>query len=156
LKSTQPNIGLFNPSHMKTTLLILALLSLAFCNYAQTLTIEFTNIRSTKGQLLLGVYTNQTDYANKKAIKKQTVLKTKIVNGKVTATIEGLTPGTYGIALLDDEDFDKEMAYGLFLPKEGFAFSNYYHTGMSKPTFDDFDFVLGKEDKKIVMKLKYL
>ena len=48
------------------------------------------------------------------------------------------------------------MNYGLFLPKEGFAFSNYYHTGMSKPTFDDFQFTLGNEDKKVVMKIRYL
>lgn len=123
---------------------------------AQILTIEFTNVRNIKGQLLLGVYTSQTNYANKKAIKKQTVLKTELVNGKLTATIKGLLPGTYGIALLDDEDYDRKMNYGLFLPKEGFAFSDYYHTGMSKPTFEDFKFILGKENKKVVMKLRYL
>ena len=123
---------------------------------AQTITIEFTNIRNNKGQFCLGVYTSQANYADKVATKKQKVIKTEVVNGKLTATIEGLTPGTYGIALLDDEDFDRKMAYRFFLPKEGFAFSDYYHTGMSKPTFEDFDFVLGKEDKKIVMKLRYL
>jgi len=48
------------------------------------------------------------------------------------------------------------MNYGLFLPKEGFAFSNYYHRGLSKPTFEDFDFPLGDENKKVVMKLRYL
>jgi len=57
---------------------------------------------------------------------------------------------------LDDEDFDREMAYGLFLPKEGFAFSDYYHTGMSKPGFEDFDFTLGKENKTVIMKIRYL
>ena len=141
---------------MKKLFLITVLFFSSLLINAQIITIEFTNIRSSKGQLLLGVYTNQTDYSNKKAIKKQTVLKTKLVDGKLTTVIEGLAPGTYGIALLDDEDFDREMNYGLFLPKEGFAFSNYYHTGMSKPTFDDFEFTLGNEDKKVVMKIRYL
>lgn len=141
---------------MKKLFLITVLFFSSLLMNAQIITIEFTNIRSSKGQLLLGVYTNQTNYSNKKAIKKQTVLKTKLVDGKLTAVIKGLAPGTYGIALLDDEDFDREMNYGLFLPKEGFAFSNYYHTGMSKPTFDDFEFTLGNEDKKVVMKIRYL
>lgn len=131
-------------------------MGMLFSMYAQTLTIEFTNIRNNKGQLLLGIYTNQTDYVNEKAVKKLTVYKTKVQNGKISTKVEGLSPGTYGIALLDDEDFDREMTYGLILPKEGFAFSDYYHTGMSKPKFYDFDFDLGKDDKTVVMKLRYL
>lgn len=142
---------------MKKNLAYLFILMMATCSiYAQTLTIEFANIRSNEGQLLLGIYTSQEDYVNKKAIKKVTVYKTEVKDGKTTTTIEGLTPGTYGIALLDDEDFDRKMAYGLILPKEGFAFSDYYHKGMSRPTFEDFDFTLGKEDKTIVMKIRYL
>ena len=123
---------------------------------AQTITIEFTNVRNNKGQFCLGVYTSQKDYVSKIAVKKKRITKEDFVDGKLSTTIEGLEPGTYGIALLDDEDFDRKMAYGLFLPKEGFAFSDYYHTGMSKPSFEDFDFVLGKEDKTIIMKLRYL
>lgn len=137
-----------------TLILILIGTTLTIC--AQTLTIEFSNIRSKKGQLLLGIYTSQTDYANKKAIKKITVYKTNVKDGKTFTKVKGLKPGTYGIALLDDEDFDRKMAYGLFLPKEGFAFSNYYHKGMSKPTFEDFDFTLGSDNKTVVMKMRYL
>ena len=123
---------------------------------AQTITIEFTNVRSSKGQLLLGVYDNGEDYKEKIAIKKQTVYKVNLKEGKLTTTITGLKPGTYGIALLDDEDYDRKMAFRFFLPHEGFAFSDYYHSGFTRPVYDDFKFVLGKEDKKIVMKLRYL
>ena len=123
---------------------------------AQTITIEFTDIRSSKGQLLLGVYDNGEDYKKKIAIKKQTVYKINLKEGKLTTIITGLEPGTYGIALLDDEDYDREMAFRFFLPNEGFAFSDYYHSSYSRPVYDDFKFVLGKEDKKIVMKLRYL
>lgn len=141
---------------MKTLLILLSLIFTTSIFIAQTITVEFTNIRNNKGQFCLGIYTNSKDYEDKKAVKKQRVIKTNVVNGKLTATIEGLTPGTYGIALIDDEDLDREMAYGLFLPKEGFGFSDYYHTGMSKPSFSDFDFTLGKESKTITMKIRYL
>ncbi len=141
---------------MKNLILLSFIVVFASTTIAQTITINFTNIRNNKGQFCLGVYTNQKDYANKVAVKKQKVMKATMKDGKLTAKIEGLAPGTYGIALLDDEDFDRKMAYGFLLPKEGFAFSDYYHKGMSKPSFEDFDFVLGKEDKTIEMKIRYL
>lgn len=123
---------------------------------SQILSIDITHVRNAEGHLLLGVYTNNKDYQNKVAVMKQTVLKTKMKDGKVTATIEGLIPGVYGIALLDDEDWDRKMRYKYLFPQEGFAFSNYFHQGYSKPQFQDFRFVLGKEDKKVIMKCKYL
>ena len=135
---------------------IIAILIVSSVVKAQTITIEFTDIRSSKGQLLLGVYDNEKDYKDKIAIKKQTVYKINLKEGKLTTIITGLEPGTYGIALLDDEDYDREMAFRFFLPNEGFAFSDYYHSSYSRPVYDDFKFVLGKEDKKIVMKLRYL
>jgi len=135
---------------------IIAILIVSSVVKAQTITIEFTDIRSSKGQLLLGVYDNGEDYKKKIAIKKQTVYKINLKEGKLTTIITGLEPGTYGIALLDDEDYDREMAFRFFLPNEGFAFSDYYHSSYSRPVYDDFKFVLGKEDKKIVMKLRYL
>lgn len=47
------------------------------------------------------------------------------------------------------------MDYGWVYPKEGFGFSNYYHTGWSKPTFYEFNFNL-KADKSVGMKVRYM
>ena len=124
--------------------------------FGQSILVEITNIRNADGHLLLGVYTNDIDYQNKIAVLKQTVLKTNLKDGKVTTTIEGLAPGVYGIALLDDEDWDRKMRYKYLFPQEGFAFSNYFHVGYVKPHFKDFRFVLGKEEKRVIMKCKYL
>ena len=141
---------------MKTVFLLLGPLFLSGVILAQTLSIEITDVRNAEGHLLLGLYTNDIDYQNRIAVLKQTVLKTKLKDGKVITTIEGLSPGVYGIALLDDEDWDRKMAYKYLFPKEGFAFSNYFHEGFTKPHFKDFRFVLGEEDKKVIMKCKYL
>ena len=141
---------------MKTVFLLLGPLFLSGVILAQTLSIEITDVRNAEGHLLLGLYTNDIDYQNRIAVLKQTVLKTKLKDGKVITTIEGLSPGVYGIALLDDEDWDRKMRYKYLFPQEGFAFSNYFHVGYSKPHFKDFRFVLGKEDKKVIMKCKYL
>ncbi|MCC6370579.1 MAG: DUF2141 domain-containing protein, partial [Bacteroidia bacterium] len=69
---------------------------------------------------------------------------------------DDLKPGVYGIAILDDENTNEKMDYGWFLPKEGFGFSDYYHSNMSHPKFESFDFVLKKEAKKVEIKLRYL
>ena len=141
---------------MKTVIFLFIPFLLSEVIVAQTLSIEITDVRNSKGHLLLGVYTNDIDYQNKLAILKQTVLKTKLKDGKVITTIEGLDPGVYGIALLDDEDWDRKMRYKYLIPQEGFAFSNYFHVGYLKPHFKDFKFVLDSQDKTVVMKCKYL
>ena len=137
-------------------IIIIPFLFFFFSTRAQSISIEITNVRSTEGHLLLGVYTNDPDFQSKTAILKKTVLKTNLKDGKVSTTIEGLKPGTYAIALMDDEDWDRKMRYSFFLPDEGYAFSNYYHTEFRKPRFNDFKFVLGDHDKKIIMRVKYL
>ena len=141
---------------MKTVIFLLIPFLLSKVIVAQTLSIEITDVRNAEGHLLLGLYTNDIDYQNRIAVLKQTVLKTKLKDGKVITTIEGLSPGVYGIALLDDEDWDRKMRYKYLFPQEGFAFSNYFHVGYSKPHFKEFSFVLGKEDKKVIMKCKYM
>ena len=141
---------------MKIAILVFIFFPLNGAIFGQSILVEITDVRNAEGHLLLGVYTNDIDYQNKIAVLKQTVLKTNLKDGKVFTTIEGLRPGVYGIALLDDEDWDRKMRYKYLFPQEGFAFSNYFHIGYSKPHFQDFRFELGKEDKKVIMKCKYL
>jgi len=141
---------------MKIAIFVLSFFTLNGVIFGQSILVEITNIRNADGHLLLGVYTNDIDYQNKIAVLKQTVLKTNLKDGKVTTTIEGLAPGVYGIALLDDEDWDRKMRYKYLFPQEGFAFSSYFHVGYSMPHFKDFRFVLGKEEKRVIMKCKYL
>ena len=141
---------------MKIAIFVLSFFVLNESIFGQSILVEITDVRNADGHLLLGLYTNDIDYQNRIAVLKKTVLKTKLKDGKVITTIEGLSPGVYGIALLDDEDWDRKMAYKYLFPKEGFAFSNYFHEGFTKPHFKDFSFVLGEEDKKVIMKCKYL
>ena len=83
--------------------------------------------------------------------------KTEISEGKMTVRFS-LIPGTYGFALLDDEDYDEEMNYSFIeIPREGFGFSNYYHSGLARPKFDVFKFELNEnQNQKILIKIKYM
>lgn len=115
-----------------------------------------TGIKNKKGQLLIGVYTNKENYNSKQPIIWRSFSKEKMINGKLTASLSDLAPNTYGIALMDDEDANWKMNFSFFIPSEGFAFSNYYHKGISQPTFDDFKFDFKNKDKTVVLKLRYI
>ena len=140
---------------MRTTILLL-LLALASGLRAQTLTVNVTGIRSSKGSLRISVFINQEGFKKEKPLLVKTVKKDGMQNGKISLALDGLKPGIYGVALLDDENNNQEMDYGLVMPKEGFGFSDYYHTGMTRPVFGDFDFSLGSQAKAVEIRIRYL
>jgi uncharacterized protein (DUF2141 family) len=113
--------------------------------------------RSTKGQIAIGIYKDDYGFQNSKSFLNKRFPKTEMKNGKLTVKFS-LEPGIYGIALLDDESMDAKMDYNFIgIPKEGFGFSNYYHTGLTKPHFDKFKFeVKPNSQKKIEIKVRYL
>ena len=120
-----------------------------------SVTAHVTNIRSSNGVIQLQVYLNNTNFQEETPFKSVRVSKKKMKNNSLKYTFKDLPAGTYGIALLDDENSNREMDYGWVMPKEGFGFSDYYHTGWSKPSFSDFDFKLSS-NKTVKMKVRYL
>jgi len=122
---------------------------------AQILTVEITNIRNNCGNIALAVFTNNKSFSEEKPYFETIYSKTDLKDSTMTITLK-LKPGAYGISLLDDENKDGEMDYNwIGIPKEGFGFSNYYHKGIIKPSFNDFDFRIYKKDKVVHVKMKY-
>ncbi len=123
---------------------------------AQTLDVHITNIRNTKGQLCLAIFTDEEDFKDEKTCWVMKCDKKDLVNGEFQIKIE-FRSGTYGMSVLDDENYDGRMDYNLLgIPREGFGFSNYFHKGILKPTFDDFKFDIQKNEiKKLLVKMKY-
>ncbi len=124
--------------------------------FGQTVEVEITDIRSGKGKIIIGVFRNQEQFKNENSILEVTISKEGMINGKVSTIIE-LPPGIYGISVLDDENGNGEMDYNfLGIPREGFGFSNYYHTALRRPVFENFKFELKKSQrKKIHVKMNY-
>jgi uncharacterized protein (DUF2141 family) len=120
-----------------------------------TLRVKVTDLRSSKGSLLIGLYKDQATFSKQIPYLSKKIEKSKLRNGVVDFTLS-LPIGTYGVTLLDDENGNGKCDYGFFLPKEGFGFSDYYHRGLSSPKFDDFGFRLLKDDQSVVVKVKYM
>ena len=124
--------------------------------FCQTLHIQVTGIRNASGNIRLAFYSDSKSFDDEKPLFIRTVPKKEIVKESMKISYSDLKPGVYGIAILDDENANEKMDYGWVLPKEGFGFSDYYHTGMTRPHFDKFDFVLKNEIKTVEIKVRYM
>jgi len=120
--------------------------------YAITITV--TNIRNHKGVIRFKFYDDATPFPDDKGFLRIVVPKSQLKNDSLTVTYYGFTSKNMAVALLDDENDNLKMDIGWFFPKEGHAFSDYYHTALRRPVYDDFKFLL-TSNKKIVMKMKY-
>jgi len=124
--------------------------------FGQTVTLSIEGIRLDKGVVAFGVYRNQKQFDEDKPEIKKVFAKKNLKSGKLTVQFQ-LTPGMYGIALLDDENNDRKMNYNMIgMPKEGFGFSNYNSSGLSKPNFSDFDFEVKPGENKVNIKMRYI
>jgi len=137
--------------------LILFLLLPALSIEAQTVEVTVTGLRSEKGQIAIGVFIDEESFRREEAYLEIQFPKKDIRDGVMTVSFS-LEPGVYGLSLLDDENSNRKMEYNfLGIPKEGFGFSDYYHTGLKKPSFDSFKFdLVGGQSKKIKIKLRYI
>ncbi|MBK5280257.1 MAG: DUF2141 domain-containing protein [Bacteroidia bacterium] len=119
-----------------------------------SITITVTNIRNQEGVIRFKFYDDATPFPHDKGFLRIVVPKSEVVNNTYTATYYGFTSKEMGIALQDDENSNKILDMGWFFPKEGHAFSDYYHSSLRRPVYSDFRFLL-TGDKEVVMKMKY-
>lgn len=124
-------------------------------SFAQTLTVNISGIRNNKGALCIGIYTNSRQFETDQPFRRQVVTKERVKDGTIAVIIKDLPAGKYGIAVLDDENNNEKMDYYLLLPVEGCGFSNYRHTGLIRPRFEDFSFIHMPFEKEIIVNMKY-
>ena len=122
---------------------------------AQNIEITITNIKNSKGSILISFYKNPDNFPYKPFLSKK-VAKTKIENGLIKVAYHGFEPGEYAMTLLDDENEDNDMNYRFFIPQEGYGFSNYVHKGLLPPDFIDCNFLVDEGVTKVTIKIKYI
>lgn len=140
---------------MKRALLVIECLLFVTVLYAQSLTIHISGIRNGKGMLCIAIYTNSRQFETDKPYRKLAVSKEEVKDGKITVIVKELPAGQYGIALLDDENNNGKMDYRLLLPAEGCGFSNYRHSGLKRPKYEDFDFDISERNNQVCVELRH-
>ena len=116
-----------------------------------------TGIRSDNGKIQVGAFTDNDSFKNEKSTFAFHFDKDDIEDGVLKVEFD-LPAGTYGFSLMDDENDNNIMDYNFFgIPKEGFGFGDYYHSGYTKPNLDKFDMVLKAGESRVVTaKMRYV
>jgi len=118
--------------------------------------LEFTNLRTNKGHIRIVLYNTEDAFKKEKAFLLSKIIKTNLVNNSFSAQIS-LPIGEYGISVLDDENGNEVMDYNLIkMPKEGFGFSNYYHSGFTKPKLSQFLVSIKERSNTVKIKFRYI
>lgn len=122
----------------------------------QTLEIRIKNIKNTKGIICLAIFANQTEFRAEKPFYENKYDLKEVTGNELSVKIP-FQSGRFGVSVLHDENSNGKMDYNILgIPREGFGFSDFYHKGIKKPHFDDFDFSIEKNEVKMVtVKMKY-
>jgi uncharacterized protein (DUF2141 family) len=139
---------------MKPLLLLIGTL-LCLNAAAQKLTIEINGLRNSEGSILLSVYRDQETFHHEEPYRMYAFNKENINAGQMLLSISNLEAGTWGIALIDDENANQKLDFHLFIPTEGFSFSNMPFKEKRKPDFTSFSFVLDESGCHIIFDVFY-
>jgi len=124
-------------------------------NAQNNLEVKIDNIKSDKGDILIGLYNDGHNFPRKTSDGRIV----KASKDGVTVAFHDLKPGPYAISVLHDENSNKDMDQNrIGLPKEGFGFSNNARTSFGPPSFDKAKIQLfpGQKDTLISIDLRYM
>lgn len=108
----------------------------------QNITVTIENVKNDTGKVVVSLHTENT-FMKSDAIQ---TTSSKIENGKITITFKEVTPGTYGIIALHDENENNRMDYdNTRRPIESYGISN-NPMSYGPPQFSEAKFELKNED----------
>lgn len=121
-----------------------------------TLTVVVDGVRSHNSQICMRIFSSERGFPFSATSEVQSGC-TRITGSSVKKQFSGLKPGTYAVAVVDDENGDHKLNRDLLgIPQEGFGVSNNptvsVKTGI--PKFRDASFLL-KQDTTIRISMKY-
>ena len=134
---------------MKQFLTFLCLLMINLALKAQTYSVFVTidNIKSTKGQLVIGLFNDNNSFLKEPLLGKTV----KIEGNAVTFEFNGIKQGTYAISVFHDENSNNKLDTNIMgIPKERFACSNDAKGFMGPPKWEEAKFKVDK-NKDIVI-----
>lgn len=130
-------------------LIVIILIFIPLNSFAQhTLTVEISGLRNNNGNLLYELFDQK---------QKSLIVDNKIItNNKCVIVLENIKPGKYGFNYIHDENKNKKLdTKMLFIPKEGFGYSNNVDAKFGPPAFEKWIFEV-KDNTKLNLKITYL
>lgn len=108
---------------------------------AVELRVKVVGLRSADGTVHFALYDRAQGFATEEGMIGGTQVKARAEG--VVGVFDGVTPGTYAVAVYHDESGNGAFDQGLFgLPLEDFGFSNDAPVWLGPPDFEDAAFVV--------------
>jgi uncharacterized protein (DUF2141 family) len=121
-----------------------------------SLTVEVNNTRNSEGVVQFSLYNQDGSIPDQKYEKYYRILTGSINEGTSSVIFTDLSPGTYVVNILHDENVNGKVDKGFLLPIEGLGFSNYTSLGLTnRPKYSKASFTI-TGDKKIEVKVIYM
>ncbi|MBD2531729.1 DUF2141 domain-containing protein [Nostoc flagelliforme FACHB-838] len=121
-----------------------------------TLSVVVNGVHHQKGEICFRVYASEQGFPMSNSSESQSGC-TKITGTSVKKEFSGLKPGTYAVAVVDDQNGDRKLNKDFFgIPKEGFGISKNPTVSIQTgtPKFRDASFVVNKNTTVNIM-MKY-
>lgn len=135
-----------------TAILLIPFLSFGDDPVTRTLKVTVTNIPGAKGEILVGVYDSADTFTAKPLPLSPKLPVTSTAD--ITATISGLKPGTYAVAVVQDLNGNGELDRNfLGMPVEPLAFSVIREIPKGKPRFAACSFEIKDADVAMTLPL---
>jgi len=120
-----------------------------------SLTVNISNLRNSKGQVLFAVFNQKKGFPSK---QNQAFIRkiANIKNKQATYAFYNLKKGEYAIAAVHDGNFNSKIDKNFIgVPIEGYGFSNVSNPNLIIPSFKKASFNLQNQTKKISIPLFY-
>ena len=118
------------------------------------LLVTVTGLRNDKGHVAAALFNSDKGFPDedKHAVAQQIGA---IKNRTVSLVFDGVTPASYGIALLHDENKNDKLDSNRFgFPREGYGVSNNPRPSRRSPKFSDARFTVSPTNKEQTVEIK--
>jgi uncharacterized protein (DUF2141 family) len=138
------------------TFMTLSLAQIVKAEPTETLTVVINGIHHQKGQICIRIFSSEKGFPYGDTSEVQSGC-TQIKGSSTTKQFYGLKPGTYAVAVIDDQNGNHKLDTDFFgIPQEGFGISNNPTVSITTgvPKFKDASFSL-KKNTTIKINVKY-
>lgn len=143
---------------MKKLITLLGLIFLSRFLFAQgtgKIVVEVTNLRSTKGVVLLSLFKGEAGFPSKSDAAVSSA-KATITGNKAVVVFNNIPHGEYAISIMHDEDGNGKMNTNMLgIPKEGYAASRNAKGSFGPPKYEDARFKLEGAEVKLDVMMNY-
>ncbi len=121
---------------------------------AATVRVEVASFRNARGTLSCRLFTDAASFPDGEGVR---TVRARIDGAQAACVFEGLTPGTYAVAVLHDENGNGRVDRNFVgIPSEGYGISNNRTYATASPKWDESRFTLAAREALVLrIRLRY-